>query len=76
MPLQPSLYTRSRSGHHGFPACPHCGDTPFVAEAAEFVSEWIVRHSFACDVCGHGFRETVRIAEIFHRPSPPLAPHA
>lgn len=40
--------------------CPRCQDLIIAASGSEHVSANEVRHSWACEACGHAFRTTVR----------------
>jgi RNase P subunit RPR2 len=42
-------------------ACPHCGEALLAPETSEFVGAREVRHTWACDDCGHDFRTAIRI---------------
>jgi transposase-like protein len=43
------------------PNCPHCGDRPFLPQAAEFAGEGRIRHTWVCEGCGHTFRTTIEV---------------
>jgi len=45
----------------GLHACPHCGTTLLAPETSEFLGPREVRHTWACDECGHDFRTAIRI---------------
>lgn len=42
-------------------ACPHCGTALLAPETSEFLGAREVRHTWACDDCGHDFRTAIRI---------------
>jgi predicted RNA-binding Zn-ribbon protein involved in translation (DUF1610 family) len=45
----------------GLHACPHCGGALLAPETSEFLGAREVRHTWACDDCGHDFRTAIRI---------------
>ena len=45
------------------PSCPRCGNHLVAAEASEFVPGGHIRHSWACESCGHDFQTAVTLAE-------------
>jgi rubredoxin len=45
----------------GLHACPHCGVALLAPETSEFLGAREVRHTWACDDCGHDFRTAIRI---------------
>lgn len=42
-------------------ACPYCGAALLAPETSEFLGEREVRHTWACDDCGHDFRTAIRV---------------
>lgn len=58
---------RTRSRDTGVPrlsnACAQCGESLFMPEWSEYVSERRVRHLWACDACGYRFETTVVFPE-------------
>lgn len=54
----------------GIPSCPRCGDFVVCPEASEFLSEGMIRHSWACDSCGTEFKTTVTVAEAIPLSAP------
>jgi transcription elongation factor Elf1 len=46
------------------PLCPECNHEQFVPERSAFIDDGNVRHSWLCEVCGHGFCTTVEIGRI------------
>jgi transcription elongation factor Elf1 len=52
------------------PSCPRCGNHLVAAEASEFLSDGHIRHSWACESCGHDFQTAVTLAESVELPSP------
>jgi predicted RNA-binding Zn-ribbon protein involved in translation (DUF1610 family) len=42
-------------------ACPSCGAAALAPKTSEFLGEREVRHTWACDDCGHDFRTAIRI---------------
>jgi hypothetical protein len=52
------------------PSCPRCGNHLVAAEASEFLRDGHIRHSWACESCGHDFQTAVRLAEEPELPSP------
>ncbi len=53
------------------PSCPRCGTHLVAAEASEYLREGHIRHSWACESCGHGFQTAVTLVE-----APELSPPA
>ncbi|MDB5598949.1 MAG: hypothetical protein JWN71_993 [Xanthobacteraceae bacterium] len=51
----------STPAHVGLHACPHCGAAALAPETSEFLGARQVRHTWACDDCGHDFRTAIRI---------------
>jgi predicted RNA-binding Zn-ribbon protein involved in translation (DUF1610 family) len=45
--------------------CPQCQDLIIAATQSEHVSRNEIRHSWACEACGHQFRTTVRYLRSF-----------
>jgi hypothetical protein len=45
--------------------CPRCQDLIIAATQSEHVSRNEIRHSWACEACGHQFRTTVRYLQSF-----------
>lgn len=45
--------------------CPRCQDLIIAATQSEYVSRNEIRHSWACEACGHEFRTTVRYLRPF-----------
>ncbi len=43
-------------------ACIRCNDTLIAPDAAEYVSEGHVRHSWSCESCGEQFQTTDRFS--------------
>jgi transposase-like protein len=52
------------------PSCPRCGNHLVAAEASEFLRDGHIRHSWACESCGHDFQTAVTLAEGPELPSP------
>ena len=52
------------------PSCPRCGNHLVAAEASEFLRDGQIRHSWACESCGHDFQTAVTLAEAPELPSP------
>jgi predicted RNA-binding Zn-ribbon protein involved in translation (DUF1610 family) len=53
-------------GHHAgahvrLRKCPHCGTALLAPETSEFIGAREVRHTWACDDCGHDFRTAIRV---------------
>lgn len=42
--------------------CAQCGESLFMPEWSEYVSERQVRHLWVCDACGYQFETTVAFA--------------
>jgi len=63
MTLQNATASRqSRPRPFGLLCCPNCLESLIAPVASEYVGEGRVRHSWACDGCGHEFHTSVRFA--------------
>ena len=45
------------------PACPQCGDMLLAPLMAEHVNEHHVRNHWACEACGHTFRNSFELED-------------
>ena len=52
-----------RFRHVRLPACPQCGDMLLAPLMAEHVNEHHVRNHWACESCGHTFRNSFELED-------------
>ena len=64
MTLQDATRTTPRPKPLRLPICPLCGDMLLAPMLAEHVNERHVRNHWACESCGHTFRNSVEVPVV------------
>lgn len=54
----PMSYVHERC--FGRPSCPQCGELMMAPESSEYLSDYNIRHVWACDGCEYGFETLIR----------------
>ena len=58
-----SQTSQALHGQPRLPACPQCGDMLLAPLLAEHVNEHHVRNHWACESCGHTFRNSFELED-------------